>query len=72
MAEPFKRYRRRNFGEMRPYVPGECMDGISVAMEDIKAGAPREGDMIARNPDNHTDQWLVSALYFRANFEAAG
>jgi hypothetical protein len=28
-------------------------------------------DMIARNPRNHEDQWLVSAQYFADNFEAA-
>jgi hypothetical protein len=27
------------------------------------------GDMIARNPKNHADQWLVSAEYFADNFE---
>jgi len=25
--------------------------------------------MIARNPVNHDDQWLVAAAYFSANFE---
>jgi hypothetical protein len=26
--------------------------------------------MIARNPKNHTDKWLVAAKYFADNFEA--
>ena len=26
-------------------------------------------DMIARNPKNHDDQWLVAAAYFADNFE---
>jgi hypothetical protein len=30
---------------------------------------PKEGDMIARNPKNHKDQWLVAAQYFADNFE---
>jgi hypothetical protein len=25
--------------------------------------------MIARNPDHHDDQWLISEEYFEANFE---
>ena len=33
------------------------------------AGSPKEGDMIARNPKNHADQWLVAAQYFADNFE---
>jgi len=30
---------------------------------------PKAGDMIARNPKNHADQWLVAAQYFADNFE---
>jgi hypothetical protein len=26
--------------------------------------------MIARNPKNHSDRWLVAAAYFADNFEA--
>jgi hypothetical protein len=29
------------------------------------------GDMIARNPKNHSDQWLVAKQYFEDNFEPA-
>jgi len=74
MAKPdpiFKKYKRRAFTELRPYVLGECMDKIAISIADAQAGAPREGDMIARNLDNPSDQWLVSGLYFRANYEPA-
>jgi hypothetical protein len=54
-----------------PYDQGENIDGISVSDADAKAGSPKAGDMIARNPRNHEDQWLVSAQYFADNFEAA-
>jgi hypothetical protein len=67
----FKRYRRKQIAELRPYIPGESMDGINVGSEDVKNGSPKEGDMIARNPTNHADQWLVAAAYFKANFEPA-
>jgi hypothetical protein len=33
--------------------------------------SPKAGDMIARNPENHEDQWLVAAQYFADHFEAA-
>jgi len=36
---------------------------------DREAGSPKIGDMIARNPKDHADQWLVSAQYFSDNFE---
>lgn len=65
----FIRYRRTQIAEMRPYVPGEAMTAVSISVPDIKAGSPKAGDMIARNPKNHEDQWLVAAQYFADNFE---
>ena len=65
----FTQYRRSKIAEMRPYSPGEDLSGVSVNAEDAKAGSPKPGDMIARNPKNHKDQWLVAAQYFADNFE---
>jgi hypothetical protein len=68
----FKQYRRTQIAEMRPYEPGEEVgwdDRISVSAVDMANGSPQEGDMIARNPANHVDQWLVAKAYFEANFE---
>ncbi len=58
-------YRRIGLSEMRPYVIGEDLTGVSVSDEDT----PKEGDMIARNPKNHADQWLVAREYFEDNLE---
>lgn len=65
----FVQYRRKQIAELRPWSPGDDMTGISVSVEDRKAGSPKAGDMIARNPKNHADQWLVAAAYFADNFE---
>lgn len=65
----FTQYRRKQIAELRPYVPGEPMDRISISAPDKEAGSPKLGDMIARNPKNHDDQWLVAAQYFTDNFE---
>ena len=65
----FHKYRRKQIAELRPWEPGDDMTGISVSEEDKKAGSPKIGDMIARNPKNHSDQWLVAATYFTDNFE---
>jgi len=43
---------------------------ISMSEADIQAGSPKLGDMIARNPKNYKDQWLVAEQYFKDNFEA--
>lgn len=69
----FKQYYKKKVSEMRPYVPGEDLKTakVSISAEDIAAGSSKEGDMIARNPDNHADQWLVAKAYFDANFVPA-
>lgn len=66
---PFAQFRRKQIAELRPWQTGDDMSGISISAEDTKAGSPKAGDMIARNPKNHADQWLVAAAYFADNFE---
>lgn len=61
----FKKYRRSGLAEMRPYVQGEDLTGISCSEGDV----PFQGGMIARNPNDHTDQWYVNEKYFAENFE---
>lgn len=66
----FKQYKRKQIAELRPYEVGSMLsDKVSISEEDLKAGSPKEGDMIARNPKNHDDQWLVAKQYFEDNFE---
>jgi len=43
---------------------------VSISDVDLMNGSPKEGDMIARNPKNHLDQWLVAEEYFNDNFES--
>lgn len=42
---------------------------VSISETDLQNGSPKYGDMIARNPKNHLDQWLVAEQYFNDNFE---
>ena len=65
----FTKYRRKQIAELRPYVPGEPLDRVSISAADRENGSPKAGDMIARNPKNHDDQWLVAKQYFEDNFE---
>ena len=66
---PFKQYRRKQIAELREWQSGEDMARVSISAADLEAGSPKVGDMIARNPINHNDQWLVAAKYFDDNFE---
>lgn len=74
MTDGFMRYKRSEYAELRPYRDGDDMTGVSVSAADRKAGSPRKGDMVARNPDDHDDQWLVARKFFKKNyvFEAGG
>ena len=66
----FKQYRRKQIAELRPFQEGEELtDAIYILQADRDAGSPKVGDMIARNPKNHNEQCLVSAQYFKDNFE---
>jgi len=71
----FKQYQRVSVAEMRPVTQEEitnsCMsEEVSISKADLDAGSPKEGDMVARNPDNHHDQWLVNKEYFKTNFKS--
>lgn len=61
----WKRYRKTAVQEMRPYIVGEDLSGVSVSNEDT----PEEGGMIARNSDNRKDQWYVAKDFFLKNYE---
>jgi hypothetical protein len=67
----WKKYKRKGLSEMRPYVEGEELSRVSISAADRDNGSPKIGDMIARNPVNHDDQWLVAKKYFEDNLEPA-
>ena len=62
----WQKYRKIAVQQMRPYIPGEDLSVISVNTEDT----PEKGGMIARNTDNHKDQWYVAKAFFEKNYEA--
>ena len=64
----WRQYKRKGLSEMRPYVFGEDLIGISVSPEDDPSN---DMGMIARNPKNHKDQWYVARQYFEDNLELA-
>ena len=64
----WKQYKRKGLSEMRPYVSGEDLTGISVSPTD---DPPNDMGMVARNPQNHKDQWYVARKYFEENLEPA-
>jgi len=73
----FREYMRKQKAQLREVTDLEIETGkllakgtvVSLSEEDKKNGSPKKGDMVARNPKNHNDQWLVSKEYFEDNFE---
>lgn len=80
----FTKYRRTQIAEMRKVSEKDIQSfkndqhlksirdtefKVSISDSDKLNGSPKIGDMIARNPKNHNDQWLVAEQYFKDNFE---
>ena len=66
----FKEYRRKQIAELRTFEEGETLsERVSISQADKDAGSPKAGDMVARTPKHHDDQWLVAKQYFEDNFE---
>lgn len=66
----WNRYNRKSIpAMMRPYEPGEDLTSVSVSDDDRANGSPKAGDMIARDPSNENDLWLVNATYFADKFD---
>lgn len=57
-------YRKKALQELRPYIVGENMTGISVNKEDT----PEQGGMIATNANNPQDKWYVGKQFFIDNY----
>ena len=64
----FKQYKRKGLSEMRLYIKGEDLTAMSVAAVD---NPESDMGMVARNPQNHKDQWYVTRKYFDDNLELA-
>lgn len=62
----WKFYRKVATQEMRPYVLGEDVSRVSVNKEDVLEA----GGMVARNSNNHKDQWYVGKNFFEKNYVA--
>lgn len=81
----FKQFRRSQIAEMREVTEVDINvfknhgfihiseypfgNNISISDADKNNGSPKIGDMIARNPKDYSDQWLVAEKYFKDNFE---
>ena len=66
----FEQYRKVSVAELRAYEEGEDLkaQGITISELDTKAGHPKLGDMVCRDPKKPADQWLVTRQFFEENY----
>lgn len=62
-------YRKKQLQKLSPWKPGFPMDKVSISQSDRDNGSPKAGDMIATNPKDPSDMWLVAKAYFEDNYE---
>jgi len=79
----FKKFRRKQIAEIREVTEADINQYaekdyisvfgwqyvVSISSVDLENGSPKIGDMIARNPKDYNDQWLIAEQYFKDNFE---
>lgn len=53
-----------DFNEYINYFKATDQKTVSISDFDLENGSPKIGDMIARNPNNYEDSWLVAKEYF--------
>jgi hypothetical protein len=63
-----KEYIKKNGQPMFPWELDTDMTGVSISEADKNNGSPKQGDMIAVNPNNTSDKWLVAKKFFEDNY----
>lgn len=66
-----KNYRKKSIQPMMPWTIDMDISGVSISDADLENGSPKEGDMIAYNPEDTSDMWLVAKDFFVDNYEEA-
>lgn len=62
-------YRKKQLQELIQWTDDVPMDLVSISIADKENGSPKKGDMIAFNPKDTTDMWLVSEQFCKDNYE---
>ena len=61
-------YRKKHLQKLEPWTENTNMELVSVSAADKLSGSPKKGDMIASNPLDDKDLWLVGEKYFKENY----
>lgn len=64
-----KNYIKKAIQPMEPWSEDTDMKRVSVSESDKENGSPKIGDMIAHDPKNPDDQWLIAEDFFTKNYQ---
>ena len=62
-------YRKKALQEMFCWRPDIEQAMLSISEADLTKGSPKLGDMVAFNPNDPSDFWLVEEQFFKDNYE---
>lgn len=65
-------YRKKQLQELARWTPDFDMNGVSISDADKANGSPKDGDLIAFNPKNKSDKWLVAKQFADDNYDYVG
>tara|TARA_R110000851_G_scaffold143388_1_gene282303 strand:+ start:990 stop:1223 length:234 start_codon:yes stop_codon:yes gene_type:complete len=65
-------FRKKQLQELIAWEQDMIMDFVSISEADKNNGSPKFGDMIAFNPKDKTDMWLVAKQFCDDNYEFVG
>jgi hypothetical protein len=61
----WKKYRRVEITEMRPYVKGEDMTDIAHPLAMTAEWLDKDMGQVVRDPSNPAKQWYITAKFFK-------
>lgn len=64
----WRKYQNKQLIEMIPWTPSFDVTNVSISQHDYLNGSPKQGDFIARIPDN-SGMWLIAAQYHKDNYQ---
>jgi hypothetical protein len=64
-----KYFKKKELQPMLDWEPDMAMHFVSISEADKLNGSPKVGDMIAINPKNKCDMWLVASEFVKENYE---
>ena len=62
-------YRKKQLQELIGWDETLPMALVNISEADRRNGSPKKGDMIAFNPKDAADMWLVAEQFFNDNYE---